>query len=40
VIQIKSPVWERNFYLATVKGRYLPPIVEEFKNFIVENAML
>jgi len=39
VIQIKSPVWERNFYLATVKGRYLPPIVEEFKNFIVENAM-
>jgi DNA-binding transcriptional LysR family regulator len=35
ILQITSPRWERNFYLAKMKNRYLPPIVEELKNYII-----
>lgn len=37
ILEIESPAWERNFYLATLKDSYLSPIVRDFKNFIIEN---
>ncbi len=36
IIAIKSPSWERNFYLAYVAGRYMPPVVQDFKTIITE----
>lgn len=36
IIQIKSPNWERIFYLAVVKDRPLTPVVQKFKNFVIE----
>ncbi|HBH3602102.1 TPA: LysR family transcriptional regulator [Clostridioides difficile] len=40
VIQIIHPSWERNFYLAFIKDRYLPPAIKNFKNFVIKNAQL
>lgn len=40
VIKIKSPNWERIFYLAAVKDRYLAPVVQEFKNFVIQHAQI
>lgn len=40
VIQIVYPSWERNFYLAFMKDRYLPPAIKNFKNFVIKNAQL
>jgi len=37
-LQIKSPKWERNFYMAMLKGRYLPPVVHELMEFVVSEA--
>lgn len=34
IIQISSPAWERNFYMATPKNRHLSPVVQEFRDFI------
>lgn len=35
-LHITSPKWERNFYMAMLKDRYLPPIVHELKEFVVD----
>ena len=40
IIQISYPYWERNFYMATLKDRYLPPVVQKFKQFVIENHRL
>ena len=40
VLQIASPSWERIFYLAVMKDRYLTPVVQEFKNFVIEHAKI
>ena len=40
VLEIKSPSWERIFYLAVMKDIYLSPAVHAFKNFVIDNAML
>jgi DNA-binding transcriptional LysR family regulator len=40
VLQITSPSWERFFYLAVMKDKYLAPVVQEFKNFVIRHAKL
>lgn len=40
IIQISYPYWERNFYMATLKDRYLPPVVQNFKQFVIEKQHL
>lgn len=40
IIQISYPYWERNFYMATMKDRYLPPVVQNFKQFVIEKHHL
>lgn len=37
IIQISSPAWERNFHMATLKNRSLPPVVRDFRKFVLEN---
>ena len=39
-IEITSPTWERNFYLALLKDKTLTPIAENFKSFVIENYTL
>ncbi len=34
-----SPSWQRLFYMAVLKNTYLPPVVENFKNFVVLQKM-
>ncbi|NTW72879.1 MAG: LysR family transcriptional regulator [Eubacteriaceae bacterium] len=38
VLKITSPSWERIFYLAVMKDKYLAPIVHDFKNFTIKHA--
>lgn len=38
VIDIKSPSWERNFYLAVMKNKYMAPVIHDFKNFVINNC--
>ena len=38
IIQISYPYWERNFYMATLKDRYLPPVVQRFKQFVITHC--
>lgn len=40
VLNIASPNFERIFYLAVMKDRYLAPVVQEFKNFIIKYAQI
>lgn len=40
IIQISNPYWERNFYMATLKDHYLPPVVQLFKQFVIEHYSL
>lgn len=37
-LKISSPKWERNFYMAMLKGRYLPPVVNELMEFVVSKS--
>jgi len=37
VIQIASPSFERAFYLAVIKDKYLTPIVQKFKDFVIKH---
>lgn len=38
VIQISSPSVKRHFYMATLKDVYEPPLIKEFKKYVVEHA--
>jgi DNA-binding transcriptional LysR family regulator len=40
VLQIASPNWERFFYLAVIKDRQLTPVVQKFKDFVVEHSKI
>ncbi len=40
IIQISHPYWERNFYMATLKDHYLPPVVQQFKQYVIEKYSL
>ncbi|WP_122641918.1 LysR family transcriptional regulator [Luxibacter massiliensis] len=35
IIQIASPYWERNFYMATLKTHHLTPVVQNFHNYVI-----
>ncbi|MCP1100841.1 DNA-binding transcriptional LysR family regulator [Aequitasia blattaphilus] len=37
-IPLISPVWERNFYIATLKNTYVAPAAQAFKQYILDNA--
>lgn len=39
-LEITSPNWQRNFYLAFLKGKYLSPAAQTFKNYVIEHSML
>lgn len=34
IIQIASPYWERNFYMATLKNHHLTPAVKNFHDYV------
>ena len=38
VLPLISPSWQRNFYMATLKDAYHPPVVDVFKQFVIEQA--
>lgn len=38
ILPLVSPVWQRDFYVATLKDTYHPPIVEDFKKFVLAQA--
>jgi len=40
VLKITNPNIERFFYLAVMKDRYLAPVVQKFKNYIIEHSHL
>ncbi|WP_368490260.1 LysR family transcriptional regulator [Clostridium sp. BJN0013] len=40
VIEITNPSWERMFYLAIMKDKYSTPVVQEFKNFVIEHTKI
>lgn len=40
VLNITSPNFERIFYLAVMKDKYLTPVARDFKNFVIEHAQL
>lgn len=40
VLNITSPNFERIFYLAVMKDKYLAPVVLEFKTFVIKHAQL
>lgn len=39
-IEITSPNWQRIFYLAFLKGKYLSPAAQTFKNYVIEHSLL
>ena len=40
IIEIAWPSWERIFYMATLKNVYQAPVIQNFKNFIIEHTNL
>lgn len=40
IIQISHPVWERNFYLVSDNRIYHPPVVQHFRQFVLDGACL
>lgn len=38
-LQITAPSWERNFYLAFMKYRYMPPVVSDLKDYITAGGL-
>ncbi len=38
ILQIANPVWERKFYMATIRERPLPPAAEHFVDFVRETS--
>jgi len=40
ILQIATPNWERIFYLAVIKDRQLTPVVQKFKNFVMEHSQV
>lgn len=35
ILPLMTPSWQRDFYLATLKDAYHPPVVEAFKRFVL-----
>lgn len=40
ILQIRKPTWERRFYMCTLKNVYQAPVVQAFKNYVIEHAEL
>ncbi len=38
VLPLVSPTWQRNFYMATLKDAYHPPLVDIFKQFVIDQT--
>ena len=38
IIQIFSPSWERNFYMISPKGVYMPPAVASFRRYVLDTC--
>lgn len=38
ILPLTAPNWQRDFYLATLKDAYHPPVVETFKGFVLEQT--
>ncbi len=38
VLEITDPPWERTFYMAQLKGRHQTPLVEQFRQFVIEGT--
>lgn len=38
VLPLVSPSWQRNFYMALLKDAYHPPVVEDFRKFVIEQS--
>lgn len=38
ILPLVSPAWQRNFYMAMLKNVYRPPVVEAFKQFVIEET--
>ena len=39
ILPLVSPVWQRDFYIATLKDAYRPPVVEAFRQFVLAQAV-
>lgn len=39
-LEINSPNWQRNFYLAFLKDKYISLAAQTFKNYIIEHSLL
>ena len=39
-LEINSLNWQRNFYLAFLKDKYISPAAQTFKNYIIEHSLL
>lgn len=37
ILPTKEPIYQQSIYMAVRKNRYLPPIVQQFRDFIIEN---
>lgn len=40
ILQISRPVWERNFYLVSNDRFYLPPVVRQFRQYVLNGGCL
>lgn len=40
VIKISNPKFQREFYLAVLKNKYLTPVVKSFKDFVIEHKQI
>lgn len=40
ILQIDRPVWERNFYLVSNDRFYLPPVVRQFRQYVLNGGCL
>lgn len=40
IIQISSPVWERGLYMATLKDKYMSPVLQAFKDFVGSQTII
>lgn len=40
IIQISSPVWERNFYMVNDDQTYMSPAVRSFRQFVLNGGGL
>lgn len=38
ILPLVSPSWQRNFYMALLKDAYHPPVVEAFRQFVIEES--